>query len=170
LEYSLYKRKARALVKLSTMRNSLVLLLFFTTLNLSCQEINQPMKSKEELKKELSEIQYYVTQEKGTEAPFTGEYYENKKEGIYDCVVCDAPLFTSNEKYDSGCGWPSFYLPVSDTSIVETADFSHGMSRIEITCGNCGAHLGHVFPDGPKPTGLRYCVNSASLNFKKREE
>lgn len=134
------------------------------------QETTNTMKSKEELKSSLSEIQYQVTQEKGTEAPFTGEYYKNKEDGMYDCVVCNSALFTSNEKYDSGCGWPSFYLPVSDSSIVETADHSHGMTRIEITCGNCGAHLGHVFNDGPKPTGLRYCINSASLNFKKREE
>lgn len=156
--------------ELNHMRNPIFILLFFTSLNLSCQEIDKPMKSDEELKKELTDIQYYVTQEKGTEAPYTGEYYKNKEEGIYDCVVCGAALFTSNEKYDSGCGWPSFYLPISDTSIVETVDNSLGMSRIEITCGNCGAHLGHVFTDGPKPTGLRYCVNSASLNFKKREE
>jgi peptide-methionine (R)-S-oxide reductase len=139
-------------------------------LTLYGQENTYQMKSKEELKKELNEIQYYVTQEKGTEAPYSGEYYKNKDVGIYDCVVCGSPLFTSETKYDSGCGWPSFYLPVSKTSIVETVDNSHGMSRIEITCGNCGAHLGHVFNDGPKPTGLRYCVNSASLNFKKREE
>lgn len=136
----------------------------------SCgQETKNDMKDNEKLKKELTPIQYHVTQEKGTEAPYSGEYYKNKDEGIYDCVVCGSALFTSNEKYDSGCGWPSFYLPVSDSSIIETPDNTLGMSRIEITCGNCGAHLGHVFNDGPKPTGLRYCVNSASLNFKKRE-
>ena len=134
------------------------------------QETTYTMKSKEDLKNTLNDVQYHVTQEKGTEAPYSGEYYKNKADGIYDCVVCGSALFTSNEKYDSGCGWPSFYLPVSDSSIIETPDLTHGMSRIEITCGNCGSHLGHVFNDGPKPTGLRYCVNSASLNFKKREE
>lgn len=148
----------------------LVVLLSLTITTLMAQENDQEMKSQEELKKKLTDIQYHVTQEKGTERAFTGEYYKNKEKGIYDCVVCDAPLFTSNEKYDSGCGWPSFYEAISDTSIIETKDLSFGMTRIEITCGNCGAHLGHVFPDGPQPTGLRYCVNSASLNFKKREE
>lgn len=138
-------------------------------LNTLGQENDYSMKSDEELKKELTDIQYHVTQEKGTEAPFTGEYNKTNSDGLYDCVVCESPLFTSNEKFDSSCGWPSFYLPVSDSSIIETEDNTLGMSRIEITCGNCGAHLGHVFNDGPKPTGLRYCVNSASLNFKKRE-
>lgn len=152
------------------MKKEFFLLVFLLTGLYSCaQETKHDMKDQDKLKKELTPIQYHVTQEKGTEAPYTGEYYKNHEEGIYDCVVCGSPLFTSNEKYDSGCGWPSFYLPVSDSSIIETPDYSLGMARIEITCGNCGAHLGHVFDDGPKPTGLRYCVNSASLNFKKRE-
>ncbi len=150
-------------------RGLVIIILIFEALVLLGQESKEFMKSDEELKNELTDIQYHVTQEKGTEAPYSGEYYLNKEDGIYDCVVCNSALFTANEKYDSGCGWPSFYLPVSDSSIVETVDSSLGMTRVEITCGNCGAHLGHVFNDGPQPTGLRYCVNSASLNFKKRE-
>lgn len=146
----------------------LVLSMFLMSLITFGQEINKDMKKDEELRKKLTAEQYRVTQEKGTERPYTGEYYDNKELGRYFCVVCDNPLFTSNEKYDSGCGWPSFYEAVSDSSIIETEDNSLGMSRIEITCGNCGSHLGHVFNDGPKPTGLRYCVNSASLNFEKR--
>ena len=124
---------------------------------------NKP--SPEELKNGLSEMQFYVTQHHGTEPPFTGRLLHNKKNGLYHCLVCDAPLFNSQTKYDSGCGWPSFYEPVSDEAIRYLTDNSHGMQRIEIRCGNCDAHLGHVFPDGPQPTGERYCVNSASLSF-----
>ena len=124
---------------------------------------NKP--SAEDLKKNLSEMQFYVTQNRGTEPPFTGQLLHNKRDGVYHCLICDAPLFTSQSKYDSGCGWPSFYEPVSEESIRYIKDFSHGMQRIEIRCGNCDAHLGHVFPDGPQPTGERYCVNSASLSF-----
>lgn len=152
------------------MKKGLIISFFImVSVVLVAQEKEKFMKNDEELKKELSDIQYHVTQEKGTEAPYSGEYYLNKDEGLYDCVVCKSPLFTSSEKFDSHCGWPSFYLPVSDSSVVETVDQSLGMTRVEITCGNCGAHLGHVFNDGPQPTGLRYCVNSASLNFEKRE-
>ncbi|STI46917.1 methionine sulfoxide reductase B [Escherichia coli] len=121
---------------------------------------NKP--SAEELKKNLSEMQFYVTQNHGTEPPFTGRLLHNKRDGVYHCLICDAPLFHSQTKYDSGCGWPSFYEPVSEESIRYIKDLSHGMQRIEIRCGNCDAHLGHVFPDGPQPTGERYCVNSAS--------
>ena len=128
---------------------------------------NKP--SAEDLKKNLSEMQFYVTQNRGTEPPFTGQLLHNKREGVYHCLICDAPLFTSQSKYDSGCGWPSFYEPVSEESIRYIKDFSHGMQRIEIRCGNCDAHLGHVFPDGPQPTGERYCVNSASLSFADDE-
>lgn len=110
-------------------------------------------------------MQFYVTQHHGTEPPFTGRLLHNKKNGVYHCTVCDAPLFNSQTKYDSGCGWPSFYEPVSAEAIRYLTDNSHGMQRIEIRCGNCDAHLGHVFPDGPQPTGERYCVNSASLSF-----
>ncbi|NDJ57262.1 peptide-methionine (R)-S-oxide reductase MsrB [Enterobacteriaceae bacterium 4M9] len=122
-------------------------------------------KSPEELKNSLSEMQFWVTQQRGTEPPFTGKLLHNKDDGIYHCLVCNAPLFTSHSKYDSGCGWPSFYEPVSDDAIRYIEDNSHGMQRIEIRCGNCDAHLGHVFPDGPQPSGERYCVNSASLSF-----
>ena len=124
---------------------------------------NKP--SAEDLKKNLSEMQFYVTQNHGTEPPITGQLLHNTRDGVYHCLICDAPLFTSQSKYDSGCGWPSFYEPVSEESIRYIKDFSHGMQRIEIRCGNCDAHLGHVFPDGPQPTGERYCVNSASLSF-----
>lgn len=114
---------------------------------------------------DLNKMQRYVTQQRGTEPPFSGKLLHNKGEGIYHCLVCNSPLFLSESKYDSGCGWPSFYQPYHDDSIKYIEDESHGMQRIEIRCGNCDAHLGHVFPDGPQPTGERYCVNSASLSF-----
>ena len=125
-------------------------------------------KSKEKLKKELTEEQYYITQEKGTERPFTGEYNDHKEDGIYTCICCAAKLFDSKTKYNSGSGWPSFYQPNSKKVIKDLQDNSHGMNRTEVVCGECGAHLGHVFNDGPRPTGLRYCINSASLRFEKR--
>lgn len=125
-------------------------------------------KSKEKLKKELTEEQYYITQEKGTERPFTGEYNDHKEDGIYACICCAAKLFDSKTKYNSGSGWPSFYQPNSKEVIKDLQDNSHGMNRTEVVCGKCGAHLGHVFNDGPRPTGLRYCINSASLRFEKR--
>ncbi|AHG18299.1 methionine sulfoxide reductase B [Chania multitudinisentens RB-25] len=118
---------------------------------------------------QLNEIQRYVTQERGTEAPYSGKLLHNKREGIYHCLCCNAPLFYSESKYDSGCGWPSFYQPVSSDAIRYLDDNSHNMQRIEIRCGKCDAHLGHVFPDGPQPTGERYCVNSASLSFTDSE-
>ena len=119
-------------------------------------------------KNHLSQEQFEVTQNCGTEPPFSGKLLYEKREGIYSCVVCDFSLFESKTKFESGTGWPSFYEALDDT-ITTKDDNSHGMKRTEITCSNCDSHLGHVFPDGPRPTGLRYCVNSLSLNFKEDE-
>jgi peptide-methionine (R)-S-oxide reductase len=120
-----------------------------------------------ELRARLTPEQYHVTQEKGTERAFTGEYWNHKEDGKYHCIVCGELLFDSSTKFDSGCGWPSFYQQVTPEAIDVHGDDSHGMVRDEIVCHKCGAHLGHVFPDGPRPTGLRYCVNSASIKFEK---
>ncbi len=157
----------------------LIIVIAFTTLTIGCTQNsnqnsttaktqkNKVTKTEEEWKKELSPTQYHVLREKGTERAFTGTLWDNHEIGVYYCGGCQQALFDSKTKYESGSGWPSFYKPITETSVEIVIDKSLGMVREEVVCGQCGGHLGHVFPDGPKPTGLRYCLNSAALSFKK---
>jgi peptide-methionine (R)-S-oxide reductase len=126
-------------------------------------------KTDAEWHKQLTPEQYHVTREKGTERAFTGAYWDNKKEGVYRCIGCGEPLFSSDTKFESGTGWPSFTEPMPGSNVETEDDTSYGMRRIEVHCKNCGAHLGHVFPDGPGPGGQRYCINSCSLNFEEKK-
>ena len=148
--------------------------LFFCTAQEQDVKMNTPIikvnKTDKEWKKLLTPIQYYVARQKGTERAFSGEYNNNKKSGLYECSNCKNPLFHSDTKFNSGTGWPSYYQPLADTSVLELEDISFGMTRTEIICAKCDAHLGHVFKDGPKPTGLRYCINSVSLIFQKENK
>ena len=125
--------------------------------------------TEEDLRDRLTTLQYHVTQESGTEQAFTGETWDQKQDGTYHCVVCDADLFSNESKYESGSGWPSFWQPLSEAVVDTEIDTSHGMVRVEALCHSCGAHLGHVFPDGPEPTGDRYCMNSASMRFAPQQ-
>jgi peptide-methionine (R)-S-oxide reductase len=129
---------------------------------------NKVVKSESEWREVLTPAQYEVARRGGTERAFTGEYYNNHEPGTYRCVCCSAVLFDSEHKFDSGSGWPSFWTPAQKENVASLEDLSHGMRRVEVRCDNCNAHLGHVFEDGPRPSGLRYCINSASLKFEKR--
>jgi peptide-methionine (R)-S-oxide reductase len=125
-------------------------------------------KTDAEWRAQLSDMQYQVARRKGTEPAYTGEFWNSHEPGTYRCVCCGEPLFAAEQKFDSGCGWPSFTAPLAGEAIAEATDTTHGMRRTEVTCSKCDAHLGHVFPDGPRPAGLRYCINSASLKFESK--
>ena len=130
--------------------------------------LKKVVKTPEEWRKQLGDAAYNVLREKGTERSFSGKYWDNHAEGTYNCNACNLPLFKSETKFESGTGWPSFYAPINDKNVIKRQDTDHGMVRVEIVCARCEGHLGHVFDDGPKPTGLRYCMNSVSLNFVKK--
>jgi len=156
------------------MNNLLTLIFTIAFLSIFAQDTNTNMdtkinKSEQQWAKELGSEQYRVLRESATEAPYSGKYVNFKNDGFYYCAGCGAKLFSSENKFDSGCGWPSFYAAADTSNIIEVLDESHGMIRTEIKCKKCGGHLGHLFNDGPKPGGMRYCVNSASLNFKGNE-
>jgi peptide-methionine (R)-S-oxide reductase len=125
------------------------------------------VKTEEEWKAQLSEEEYSIARQAGTERPFTGVYWDTETEGVYNCKCCDVPLFDSGTKFDAGCGWPSFFAPIDEEVVRTREDVTLGMRRLEVLCNRCDAHLGHVFPDGPEPTGLRFCMNSASLNLEE---
>ncbi len=127
-------------------------------------------KSPEEWRQQLTPEQYHVARERGTERAFSGKYWDTHTQGTYKCICCGEPLFTSDAKFDSGCGWPSFFVPLKDENITELKDTAYGMVRTEVRCSKCDAHLGHVFEDGPNPTGLRYCINSASIDLDPKEK
>ena len=128
----------------------------------------KPLTSRAEWRAQLTPEQYHVVRQKGTERAFSGKYNKHKEKGVYHCVACGNELFSSGTKFNSGTGWPSFYAPISADKVTEVRDVSHGMVRTEVVCSRCGGHLGHVFDDGPKPTGLRYCLNSVALDFEKK--